>query len=333
MILKKSMDLEKFFDETKKRKILVVGDLILDKFTWGEIERVNPEQPAAPLVKKMGKSYALGGAGNVARNIVSLGAKCSLYGILGNDEFGKQFEELCVKKGVKLNGIYGESPTITKQRIMAHGQQIVRIDMGEDGLEKINSNLEEKLMHSLKKEIPECDFIILSDYDKQIFQKNSTKKIIELAKKYNVATLVDPKPCNLDFFKGCTVICPNKHEAEKMTEIKYSNGKSQLTKMGEALSKRVNAKYVIITCSEDGMFSYDDEKKNSIFVETKAKEVSDVTGAGDTFAATLTLGLASKLNIHDSAKIANYAAGIVVGKVGTATCTKEELKEAFEGEM
>jgi len=324
------MELQKFLDETKKRKILVMGDLILDKFTWGEIERVNPEQPAAPLVKKKGKSYVLGGAGNVARNVVALGAKCLLYGILGDDESGEIFENLCKEEGIKLQKFYTKRPTITKQRIMAHGQQIVRIDMGEDGLEKINESLEEELIKSLEKEIKNFDFIILSDYDKQIFQESSSKKIIELAKKYNVPTLVDPKPCNLDFFEGCTVICPNKHEAEKMTKIKYASGQSQLTKMGEALSKRVNAKYVIITCSEDGMFSYDGEKKNSIFVETKAKEVADVTGAGDTFAAMLTLGLASNLNIHDASKIANYASGIVVGKVGTATPTIEELEEAFE---
>lgn len=305
---------------------------MLDKFSWGDVKRVNPEQPAAPLVRICKENYALGGAANVANNLSALGAQTFLYGILGRDGAGNKIKKICDKKRINLKFFYCQEPTIVKQRIMAHGQQITRLDFGERKKMKMKKEIQETILKNLEKEIQEFDFIILSDYDKGFFEEDFSRKIIELANLNNKKTLVDPKPCNLNFFKKCTVISPNKHEAEKMSEIEYSNGKETLLKIGKILGEKINSKYIIITCGEDGMFSYDVENEDSFFVGTEAREVADVTGAGDTFAATLTLGLACDLKIHDAAQLANYAAGIVVEKIGTAVPLINEIKKALEDE-
>ena len=316
-------ELKDALDNFKNKNILVIGDILLDKFSWGEVNRVNPEQPAAPLVKIIKEDYALGGAANVANNIVSLGGKCCLYGVIGRDYAGERIKKMCNFRKIVFKD-FRYKKTLLKQRIMAHGQQIVRMDFGEKEILKIGNRLQNKIIDSLKEEIGKFDFIILSDYDKFLFNKEFSSRIISLAQKNNTPILVDPKPHNLDFFKGCYLICPNKKEAEIMSGITYSNGIETLEKMAKILAEKVNAKYIIITCGEDGVFSYANGEKN--FIETKAVEVADVTGAGDTFASALSLGLSCNLNIDDAVSLANYAAGIVVGKVGTATTNIEEIK-------
>ncbi|MFC1682396.1 bifunctional heptose 7-phosphate kinase/heptose 1-phosphate adenyltransferase [Nanoarchaeota archaeon] len=312
-----------------KKNILVIGDLILDRFSIGEVERVNPEQPAAHLVKITKEKYVLGGAANVANNLSSLGAHCTLYGLLGNDGPSKMIMKLCRSNKIKLKYFNSNSKTIVKQRVIAHSQQITRMDFGEKKLRKITNSTKEKIINQLKRDIKFYDFIILSDYDKALFTEELTREIISLARDFNIRILADPKPQNIDFFKGVFLISPNKSEAEKITKIKYEPKQEILEKIGENLCKRINSRYVIITCSEDGVFVYDNESKKSSLIKTQAKEVSDVTGAGDTFAATLVLALASGLEIYDSVKLANHAAGIVVGKVGTATISLNELQKSL----
>ena len=315
-------------DNFKNKKILVMGDVMLDKFSFGEINRVNPEQPAAPLVRIIKENYILGGAANVANNIVALGANCTLYCVLGRDFCGKMINKICENKKIRIRGFFNNNPTIMKQRVIAHGQQISRMDFGERKIKKINERLQNKIIDSLKKEIKNYDFVILSDYDKSFFTKYFSSQIINLTKESDIPILADPKPCNLDFFRGCSLISPNKKEAEEMTGIKYSNEKNVLTKMAEELSKKIESKNIIITCGEDGVFDYCDGETD--FVGTVAREVADVTGAGDTFAAIIALGLASGLNISDAIRLGNYASGIVVGKIGTATTNIKEIKEILE---
>ncbi|MEK6875372.1 MAG: bifunctional ADP-heptose synthase [Nanoarchaeota archaeon] len=322
-------NLARVLKDFEKRKILVIGDIMLDRITLGNIERVNPEQPASHLIKIYSdKNYNLGGAANVANNVVALGAFCGLYGVIGNDSYGEEIKQICKEKKIDLMGFKDGKPSIVKQRIIAHGQQIVRLDYGENNLEKISQEIQDSILKKLKKDIIEYDFAILSDYNKSLFSEKLAQGIIDLARSNGIQTLADPKPDNIDFFRNCTVISPNKEEAERITGIRYSNGDDVLKKIGEVLSKRINSKYVIITCGEDGMFSYHNGK--STYMKTKARRVADPTGAGDTFAATLGLGLASKLNIDDAARLANCAAGIVVEKVGTATPTIEEIKRYLE---
>lgn len=316
--------LEKF----KDKKILVVGDILLDQYSWGQIERVNPEQPAAPLVKLQKETYALGGAANVAKNLISLGATTYLAGVLSRDHFSNRIKKLC--KINKINLVFAEdnSLNIVKQRIMAHGQQVTRIDYGEKNLKKIGTK-ERKLLIAKLKVIfdSDMDFLILSDYNKRIFSEPFTKELISLAKKYKIKILADPKPKNIRFFYGCNVVSPNKQEAEKITGIEYSNEKSKLEEMCKYLQKILDAECIIITCGEDGVFSYYNQK--SYQIKTVAREVANPTGAGDTFAATLALGLSSGLEFNEAIEIANHASGIVVEKIGTATPSKKELRKSL----
>ena len=326
-------NLEKVIDEFEKKSILVLGDVFLDKFSFGEVQRVNPEQPAAHLVKVIKEEHILGGAANVANNISSLSANCCLYGIVGNDSYKEEIKKLCLEKKITLKDFSGEGPTIIKQRVIAHGQQIVRLDFGENNLKKIGADIEKKIINSLEKEMINYDFIILSDYNKSFFNRSLSEKVISMANSKNINSLVDPKPCNWDFFQGCTVVCPNRYEAEKITGLKYSSEKETLEKMGEAIFEKIGAKYIVITCGENGAFIYDKYSQNSLFIEAQVREIADVTGAGDTFAAVLSLGLSSKLDIYNSLRLANYAAGIVVKKVGTATITASELKNSVRNKI
>jgi rfaE bifunctional protein kinase chain/domain len=323
--------MEKLFNalnDFKNRNILVLGDIILDKFSWGEIDSLNPEMPAAPKVKiKPGTTYALGGAANVASNISSLGANCTLCGVIGDDENSKRIIDLCSKRNIHLILEHHNKQTITKERVIAHGQQVVRLEYGEWGLEKIDEAIQKNVIRNLEEILSEFNFIVLSDYDKSFFTKGLSQKIIKLANSKKIPTLVDPKPVNWSYFKGCNIISPNEKEAETITGIKYNNGENRLTKMGGKLSEKLNSRYSVITCGKDGVFGYDRETKDYFMVETKAREVKDVTGAGDTFAAILALGLSSKLDMNDSIKLANYGSGIVVEKVGTAVTGIDEIKK------
>ncbi|MFH1592974.1 MAG: PfkB family carbohydrate kinase [Candidatus Woesearchaeota archaeon] len=325
-------DLKEALNKFKEKKILVMGDIILDKFTWGVVERINPEQPAASLVKVCNETYKLGGAANVANNVSSLGARCCLVGVIGKGSYGYKVKELCVEKGIKLKAFYDERPTLVKQRIVAHNQQLSRLDFGENNLEKIKPEIQEEIIKYLKNELVNnnYDYMILSDYDKEFFSREFCQEIIQIANSIKIPVHVDPKPKNIDFFRNCNVMSPNKREAQEITGIKYSNGKDVLMSMSEALSQLSNPQYVVITCGKDGVFGYDIEKKESLLIGTKARDVADVTGAGDTFAAALPLALSSGLNLFDSVKLANYASGVVVEKVGTAVPTIEEIKNKIK---
>ena len=303
---------------------------MLDKYIWGDVSRISPEAPVQ-VVNALKETYAPGGASNVASNVSSLGANVSLYGILSKDLYSEEIKRLCQEKNISLKYFQINRPTIVKERTIAHRQQVVRKDYGEINLEKITLSLQDQILDSLKSEIGDYHLVILSDYDKHLFCDPLTNKIISLANSNNIPTLVDPKPINFDLFTGCRIICPNKKEAEKMSGIKYQNGNSVLMQIGSTLSQRSGAEYVIITCGEEGVFSY--HEGDSLFIPTIAKQIADETGAGDTFAATLGLGFVSNLKIHDAVRLANYAAGIVVEKVGTATTTTEEILAYLNSEQ
>ena len=320
-------NLKEVLNKFKNKRILVIGDIMLDKFTWGKVERINPEQPTAHIIKVEKETYRLGGAANVANNISSLKARCCLFGVIGNGMYGNKIKELCAEKGIKLKAFYNKRPTLVKQRIIAHGHQINRLDFGEEILKEIEPAIKNQIKKDLENELNnnDYDFIILSDYNKKLFNKELSNEIIYLANNKKIPIHVDPKPQNIDFFKNCTVISPNKKEAEIITGIKYNNGEDVLIKMAKKLSEIVNSKYVIITCGKDGVFSYDIKKKEYLLINTKAREVADITGAGDTFAASFPLALSSGESLFNAVKLANYASGIVVEKVGTALPTIKEI--------
>jgi len=320
----------KTLEEFKKKKVIVLGDIILDKFRWGKIDSLNPEQPAAPKVKIKNETYALGGAANVANNVVSMGASCKLYGLLGKDDYSKKIKQICEERGIDLNSYKKDSETITKQRIMAHGQQITRLDYGEFEIEQIKEETKKLIINDLKKDLQHFEIIILSDYKKGFFDEGFGKEIINLANSLNIKTIVDSKPSNINCFKNCTLIRPNKHEAEEMTRVKYINDEKILEEIGKRLCEIVNSKCCVITCGGDGAFGYEKNGSKSTFIPSKAKSIADVAGAGDTFAAALTLSLASGRGLKEAIILANYAAGIVVEKIGTATASAEEIRKKIE---
>ncbi|MDO8467601.1 MAG: PfkB family carbohydrate kinase [Nanoarchaeota archaeon] len=313
------------------KKVLVIGDILLDNFLWGEVERVNPEQPAAILMSVDEESFMLGGAGNVANNIAALGADVNLFGIIGNDIYGEEIKKLCYDAKIKFNYIY-HNKTLVKNRIMAHGQQLCRFDKGEKEkfmgerrslLSKLEVEKEDKIFNQLKEDIGNYDIVILSDYNKYLFKGGLAQRILNLTRDKSVKIVAAPKPKNVNLFMGAYLVCVNRSEAEEISRITYSRNEETLKRIGEKIYLELKPKYVAITCGGDGVFSYHNGESN--LIRTKAKKVADVTGAGDTFIAALSLGLATGLDVHDASVIANAAAGVVVEKPGTTTATREEV--------
>ncbi len=307
--------------EFNKKQIAVIGDVMLDHYIYGGVSRISPEAPV-PIVLVNKENFSLGGASNVANNLTVLGAKVTLFGVVNKEDYaGKKIESL--NNRINFNFFHDQRKTTVKTRVIAEGQQLIRFDYEDD--REIPKKIAEQILTSFRNEIGKFDAIILSDYNKGTLTKKLTEGIIDIANKNDKPVLVDPKPKNIDLFQNCTVLCPNHFEAEAVTKISYNNGKN-LRKTAERLSQKINAKYILIKCGKDGIFTYKDKKNNSL-IPTYAEEVFDVIGAGDTVLAVLALALASKAGIEEAAKLANYAAGVVVRKVGTSTVTIEEIKE------
>jgi D-glycero-beta-D-manno-heptose-7-phosphate kinase len=304
-----SMHPEEIIHNFSNAKVAVIGDVMLDIFVYGTVERISPEAPV-PILKKEERILCLGGAANVAANVASLGGKVTLFGYTGKDRKSKTFRSLLSKKFINFNLFPILKRTISKTRIIGNNNhQIVRIDRDEFALP--NQEDEEKILNSLIELSP--DIIVLSDYAKGTLTKNLCSKIIE---KFPDKVIADPKPKNKDFYSNIYLITPNLKEA-----IEMSNA-SNVESSGKRLQEEIKSN-VLVTCGKDGMVLFD---KSDIFhFPTFAKEVFDVTGAGDTVVSALALSLASGASLKDASSIANYAAGIVVGKKGTATVSKEEL--------
>jgi rfaE bifunctional protein kinase chain/domain len=303
----------------KGKTILVIGDIMLDKYIWGNVERISPEAPVQ-VVKVEKENYVPGGAANVANNIVALDGKAIIVGIVGNDQAAKLLLEELKKRNIKTEGIFidDKKPTIQKVRVIAYKQQLLRIDYEKS--EYVEENIENKIVQLVKEKIDEIDAIIISDYAKGVI----TKKLIEEIKKIDgKKIIVDPKPKHLNFYEGVSLVTPNLKEAKEMTN------KEDIKDIGNELLRRLKAP-VLITRGEKGMSLF--EKEDTTNIPTLAKEVYDVSGAGDTVVATLSLALASGATLKEAATIANHAAGVVVGKIGTATATKEEIGKSIENE-
>jgi len=298
--------------------IPILGDVMLDRYVFGEVERISPEAPV-PVVKKVREENRLGGAGNVAQNITQMGGQARLFSVLGQDEPGQQVEALCAKANVCTAFVFSRHrPTTLKQRILAQNQQVLRID------EEITAYLlpEEICLLRTKWENQREEFVILSDYGKgcicpQVLEMTANKKRI-----------VDPKEKNYDLYQDFFLLTPNKKEAEQAAGLKITDQKS-LLKAGEKIITRFNLKNLIITLGPEGMIIFQEDGKVYL-LPTFAQKVFDVTGAGDTVIAALALGLANGLELVQAAIIANVAAGLVVAKLGTASTTLEEVKQQLQ---
>lgn len=312
--------LEKFRDI----KIAVVGDMMLDDYIIGTVDRISPEAPV-PVVKVTQERFVLGGAANVVNNLSALGAQTVSYGVIGHDEGGDRLLNSFREKNIGTDGIVrsGDRPTIVKRRIIAGHQQLLRIDWEESG--HISKSCEDIIIGNIEKNIGNLHAIILSDYDKGVLTERVAKEIIRIANANNVIVTVDPKPKNAMNYVGATSMTPNRKEAIECLgkpEIK------DVHEIGKALKEKLNLKNLLLTRSEEGMSLFEDGKIWDI--PTFAKEVYDVTGAGDTVISVFTLAAAAGVDYHEAAKIANVAAGVVVGRVGTSTATKEEIVDFYD---
>ena len=321
------MNLLKIVDAFKKQSILVVGDVMVDKFIWGKVSRISPEAPV-PVVEVTKETETLGGAGNVANNITALGGKAYIVSVAGKDQAADAMMSMLKAKNVNTQYlIYDDNrPTIVKTRIIASSQQVVRVDKEIKGSFSLSAI--EKIIKNIELVIPKVDGVTISDYGKGLVGEKVLKKIISLAKKHKIPVTVDPKIEHFTKYKGVTTITPNTKEAIEGMNAKNISSDKDIETLGKKILKTLNAESVLITRSEKGMTLF--EKGGKIKnIPTRAKEVYDVTGAGDTVISTMTMALAAKAGLFSAAEIANFAAGIVVGKVGTATASQEEIKQAI----
>lgn len=308
----------------KGRNILVVGDVILDRYIWGKVRRISPEAPV-PVVEVERESFLLGGAANVANNIVSLGAGAAVVGLIGKDSAGEALSGLLRRQGVNCEGLFvSNRPTTVKTRVIAHNQQVVRFDR-EDSKYVAGRVLKGVLAHidSLYRDF---DAIIISDYRKGMISGGMVKGILEMSSRRKTFVAVDPKVGHFNFYKGVSVVTPNVAEAASGANIEISDEKT-LLRAGKTLLKRLGCRAVLVTRGEQGMSLF--ESKGVSHIPTAARKVYDVTGAGDTVISAFTLACAAGAGMAEAAVIANHAAGVVVGEVGTAVSTPEQLLRSF----
>jgi len=311
----------------KKAAVLVIGDLVMDHFVWGKVRRISPEAPV-PVVEVSSESFMLGGAANVVNNIHSLGGKVLVCGVVGRDEMGKKLVHELRLKGISSDGVIVEDgrPTSVKTRVIAHSQQVVRFD--REKKEKVHLDTVKTIMDYVSKKINSFDSIIISDYAKGVISEELVEEVIALAKKKDKPIAVDPKVGHFDFYKYATIVTPNNDEASKASGIEIEN-EASLLRAGEVLLNKLGSDAVLITKGEHGMSLFENNGEIT-HIPTVAKEVYDVSGAGDTVIGTVALSMASGASLKEAAVISNFAAGIVVGKIGTATVTPKELKDAVD---
>lgn len=307
--------------------ILVIGDIIIDHFIYGSVSRISPEAPV-PVVNVNKESLLLGGSANVLHNLYGLGAKGTICGVIGTDFIGEQFLGLLDDIDSPTTGVIrsDDRPTTKKTRVIAQNQQIVRFDR-EQALPVTETSLQE-IYTFLDNHLNDYQAVVVSDYNKGVICGELMDHLRPLLKKHTIPMIVDPKPGHPEFFKGATIITPNNLETKLMSGMDISDSESLLA-AATKLKTEIDSEAVLITRGEEGMALLSNDEP-LFCIPTVAREVYDVTGAGDTVIATLAMGLAVGLSHKEAATLANYAAGIVVGKVGTATASTEELLEVLQ---
>lgn len=314
--------LEKFCDVN----VLVVGDVMLDRYWWGSVNRISPEAPV-PVVKLDNRTLSAGGAANVAANIIGLGAKPLLVGIIGDDDGGR---ELCdVLKKINISSEYlvklSERPTTVKTRIVAHHQHVVRID--DENVSPLSADEINNLKEHVLSLLSSVDVLLFSDYAKGALSPELLKDLIEAAREKNIPVIVDPKGRDYNRYQGATLLTPNRKEALYASGLDITEP-HDIEEIGKELLSNLKVDSLLVTLGEDGMvlFRLDD---SPLHLSAMAREVYDVTGAGDTVIATLSAAIGAGASLAESAKLANIAAGIVVEQVGTTAIDLETLKAAI----
>lgn len=304
------------------RRVLIVGDVMLDQFLFGNVERISPEAPV-PVVQFEREEYRLGGAANVAHNVQALGGQPVLVGLVGADEAGHRLSQELSTLDISAADLVRTSDRCTTRKLRVvtrRNQQVARIDYESDG--QIGPELERALVARVERGIERASAVVISDYLKGVVSRGVAAQTIELAAHLDIPVVVDPKVPHVDFYAGATLVTPNHHEAEAVTLMRIRTG-DEARAAARAFKERARCADVLITRGEHGMWLLEGARDHEL--PATAREVSDVTGAGDTVVATIASAIAAGASMLDAAWLANRAAGVVVGKFGAAVVTPEEL--------
>ena len=318
----------------RERQILVVGDLMLDHFVWGNVRRISPEAPV-PVVEFESESFMPGGAANVARNLTALEVPAELFGIVGRDDSARKLKQLLVSQKVGCGGMLGAKsrPTSVKTRIIAHQQQVVRVD--RESFEELPEESVRNLTRAIHARLAGSDAIIIGDYGKGVVSQSLLDYLKSLCRTRGVWVSLDPKPVNPVDVSSLSLITPNRKEAFELAQMHDSGrraeplGDERLLQVAHTLLERLKPAVLLITLGDQGMLLCQRGQK-PFHIPTVAQEVYDVSGAGDTVIASFTLAITGGASPAEAAIISNHAGGVVVGKFGTATLSKEELLASFE---
>ena len=309
------------------KRVLVVGDVMLDEYLWGAVRRISPEAPV-PVVELQKRSHVPGGAANTAANVAGLRGEVFLYSIVGGDEAGRQLLSALAAQGIPLEGLLIDEnrPTTTKTRIIAHSQQVVRVD--REDRSAFPPGLEERLLQLIADRLPSIDACIVSDYAKGLVSPTLAQRVIQTAKGLGKPVIVDPKGTNFAKYRGATLVKPNLHEAGLFLRHEV-NSPEDVIEAGQRLLELLDAEGLLLTRGAAGMSLFEPGRE-PIHIPAQAREVYDVTGAGDTVAGTLATALAAGASLEHAARLASRAAGIIVGRVGTTAVRFEDLSEQDE---
>ena len=318
--------LNEFFDNFKSKKIIVLGDLMLDRYVEGSVSRISPEAPV-PVVEVNSEFVRLGGAANVAYNLYSLGAQPITIGVVGDDFAGRELLNLMRQFGFDTEFIFADQnrPTVVKTRIIANNQHVVRADW--ESKEFIQNHLKEKIIAAVQQNLKEADALIFEDYNKGLLSKDIIKTVIRLARETESIITVDPKFDNFFEYRSVTLFKPNRKELESALGTRIKSDQD-LERACKELIERLHSEFLLVTLGENGMCLLN-RAGDFLRIPTKARKVHDVSGAGDTVISTLTMALASGSSIPEAITLANYAAGAVCEEVGVVPITQEKLKRAL----
>lgn len=325
----KRMSRQRFYQivsQFSQKKMIVLGDVMLDEWVWGKVNRISPEAPV-PVVEVNYRSFTAGGASNVATNLRSLGAEVTVLGVIGKDQPGKVLLKELALRDIDTSGLLAvaDRPTTLKTRIIAHNQQVVRADLEET--RKLEKGATRKLVNLLRQVCEDAHALIVSDYNKGVITKDLLAEALSIARKRSILIVAGPKPANIFLFHGVELVALNQTEASRVTGMNISD-EDILCRVGEWFFDNLHCKAVLITRGEAGMSLFESGGHIS-HIPAVASEVYDVSGAGDTVLGLLSLALVCGANYNEAAELSNYAAGVVVRKVGTATIAVEELEQFY----
>lgn len=319
--------LKEIFNRGRQKKILVLGDLMLDRYLWGKVSRISPEAPV-PIINIEEEEIRFGGAGNVANNLIGLGAVPVITGVVGNDDSGKVFRTILQEKQLSDRGLIVDEtrPTTMKTRIIGNDQHIARVD--REKILPVSADVQSKIFSFVEDVIPDIEGIIIQDYNKGVVVADLIHNVIRLANQHHKTVTADPKFDNFWELKGVTVFKPNKKETEEALAMRLQSDEDLVT-AGKQLIDKLEAQAVLITRGKEGMALFEANRPHHMFLPTRARKVADVSGAGDTVIATLTFALAAGATVEEAVTLANYAAGLVCEEVGVVPVNGERLVQSI----